>query len=222
MIFLKIMTTTKENMNYCKQYMDLISRRTAMAVMIFVGVLFSASPLMAEEAGGDGQNDNSPEIIRTIANYDIPNVDVIRMDGKKLSFIKEMDDGRPVIMNYIFTSCSAICPMLSHVLSQVQVKLGKDSQKVHLVSISIDPENDTPAKLNEFAKKFGADSGWDFYTGTREASLAIQKAFNVYRGDKMNHSSVILMRAGPGKSWLRLQGFIGTDKVIQEYVAFGK
>ncbi len=85
------------------------------------------------------------------------------------------------------------------------------------MSISIDPESDTPTILSEYAKKFGAGSDWDFYTGTTEASLAIQKAFNAYRGDKMNHSSVIFMRAAPGKSWVRLEGFVSPDVAIREY-----
>jgi protein SCO1/2 len=163
-------------------------------------------------------NKEATEFTQSIGNYKVPDVSVVRQDGQKLSFIKELDDGRPIVMNFIFASCSAICPMLSHVFSKVQDKLGKSGQKYHLVSISIDPENDTPAKLTEYAHKFEAGSSWDFYTGTIETSIAIQKAFNVYRGDKMNHSSVILMRAEPGKSWLRLDGFMSPDEVIHEYV----
>jgi protein SCO1/2 len=85
------------------------------------------------------------------------------------------------------------------------------------VSISIDPENDTPAVLIDYGKKFAAGVHWDFYTGTAESSLAIQKAFDAYRGDKMNHSSVIFMRAAPDKSWLRLEGFGSPDAVVREY-----
>jgi len=51
--------------------------------------------------------------------------------------------------------------MLSHVFSKVQDKLAD----MHLVSISIDPENDTPAKLREYGKKFAASAHWDYYTG---------------------------------------------------------
>jgi protein SCO1/2 len=167
---------------------------------------------MAEESKKE-----APEYHQSIGNYKVPDVSVIRQDGKKLSLIKELDDGRPVIMNFIFASCSAICPMLSHVFSKVEDKLTEKGQKFHLVSISIDPENDTPSKLNEYAHKFEAGSNWDFYTGTIETSVAIQKAFNVYRGDKMNHSSVILMRAAPGKSWLRLDGFMSPGEVVHEY-----
>jgi len=204
-------------MNFPNQTMKLIGRTAVMVVIIFFGVFFSASPLMAEELNNVEMDNPAPEFTRSIVNYDIPNVEVIRKDGKKLSFIQEIDDGRPVIMNFIFASCSAICPMLSHVFSQVQTKLDKDIPKVHLMSISIDPENDTPAKLREYALKFGAGSYWDFYTGTLEASIAVQKAFNAYRGDKMNHSSIILMRVAPGKPWLRLEGFMSPDAVIREY-----
>ena len=158
-----------------------------------------------------------PSLLAWLLITIMPDVAVVRQDGKKLSFIKELDDGRPVILNFIFASCSAICPMLTHVFSKVQTKLEKDSKKFHLISISIDPENDTPTKLTEYAKRFEAGPHWDYYTGTRETSIAIQKAFNAYRGDKMNHASVIFMRAAPGKPWLRLEGFVSPDAVIREY-----
>jgi protein SCO1/2 len=204
-------------MYYCNQTLDLMGRRVALTLIIFLAILFSSRPLLAEEPNAAEQKTDAPEIIRSIANYDVPDVAVVRNDGKKSSFSKELDDGRPVILNFVFISCSAICPMLSHVFSKVQTQLDKDSQKVHLMSISIDPESDTPAKLTEYAKKFGAGPDWNFYTGTRAASIALQKAFNAYRGDKMNHTSVILMRAKPGKPWLRVEGFLSPDAVISEY-----
>lgn len=186
-------------------------RQLVIPVIVFFAVLFVPLLSVAEES-------SQPEFTRSVVNYTLPDLTVIRQDGKKLSFSKELDDSRPVILNFIFASCSAICPMLSHVLSKVRTKLAKEGQKVHLVSISIDPENDTPAKLIEYSKKFGgAVAGWDYYTGTMKDSIAIQKAFDVYRGDKMNHSSVIFMRAKPDKSWLRLEGFASPDAVVHEY-----
>jgi protein SCO1/2 len=204
-------------MYYCNKTLDLMGRRIALTLIIFLAIIFSPRPLMAEESNTVGQKTDAPEFTRSIVNYEVPDIAVVPQDGKKISFLKGLDDGRPVILNFVFVSCSAICPMLSHVLSKVQTKLDNDSQKVHLISISIDPESDTPAKLIEYAKKFGAGPDWDFYTGTREASIAIQKAFNAYRGDKMNHASVIFMRAAPGKPWLRLEGFVSPDAVIHEY-----
>jgi protein SCO1/2 len=189
-------------MYYCNQAHLLIGQRRVIPVILFVVIFFSSTPLMAEKLSNNEQKNDFPEYTSSIGNYNIPDVAVIRQDGKKISFIKELDDGSP---------------MLSHVFSKVQDKLAKNGQKFHFVSISIDPENDTPAKLVEYAHKFEAGSHWDFYTGTIETSIAIQKAFNVYRGDKMNHSAVILMRAAPGKSWLRLDGFVSPDDVIREY-----
>ncbi len=195
-----------------QQYQQINAGRRALLLLLFACSAIFSSAVMAEEGSS-----NTADFTSTAANFTTPDVSVVNKNGKKLSFLKELDDGRPVIMNFIFASCSAICPMLSHVFSKVQDKLGKSGQKFHLVSISIDPENDTPAKLTEYAHKFEAGSNWDFYTGTIETSLAIQKAFNVYRGDKMNHSSVILMRVAPGKPWLRLDGFVSPDEVVLEY-----
>jgi protein SCO1/2 len=182
-----------------------------------VFILVFSGPLLAGEASNVGQDINRPAYTRTMANYKVPDVAMIRQDGKLLSSLHELDDGRPVILSFVFVSCSAICPMLSHVLSKVQSKLTKDNQSVHLVSISIDPENDTPTQLIEYSKKFGAGDGWDFYTGSRKNSHVLQKAFNAYRGDKMNHQSVILMREKPSNSWVRLEGFMSPDDIINEF-----
>lgn len=183
----------------------------------------------AEHQGGHEQHEHhehqampasSAPVARTEVEYQIPDVRVVREDGKKVSFLKELDDGRPVMVNFIYASCSAICPVLSHVFAKVQSKLGDDAKKIHMVSVSIDPENDTPAKLREYAAKFKAGPQWNHYTGTLEASVAIQKAFNAYRGDKMNHTPLTLMRAAPGKPWIRLDGFAGPDALVKEYRAF--
>jgi protein SCO1 len=191
-----------------------------LAVTVLITATFWPAFSMAKESRQSNQEKQNPhpDYIRSIINnYAIPDIEIINKDDKKLSLIKELDDGRPIMMNFIFASCSAVCPMLSHVFMQVQNKLGKESRNIHLVSISIDPENDTPSILNAYAKKFKAGSEWDFYTGRLETSIAIQKSFNVYRGDKMNHSSVILIRSKPGKPWLRLEGFASPDAVIHEY-----
>jgi protein SCO1/2 len=85
------------------------------------------------------------------------------------------------------------------------------------MSISTDPEQDTPARLREYAHKFGAGPGWQHYTGSLPASLATQRAFDVYRGDKMSHTPVTLMRAAHGKSWRRIDGFVRPDELLDEY-----
>lgn len=156
--------------------------------------------------------------IRTATlHYDAPPVQLVRDDGKVVSLREEMNDGRPVVLNFIFTSCGSVCPLMSQVFSQFQHGLGTAADKVHLMSISIDPEEDTPARLRDYAKKFHAGPGWQHYTGTVEASVAAQRAFAVSRGDKMTHAPVTFMRAAPGEPWLRIDGLVTPAELLAQY-----
>jgi protein SCO1/2 len=119
-----------------------------------------------------------------------------------------------VVLNFIFTTCTAICPAMSQTFARIQ---SQHLEGVHMVSVSIDPEQDTPARLTEYAQRFGAGPAWTFYTSTPEASTAMQRAFGVYRGDKMNHGPVTFLRAAPGKPWVRLEGFAKAEDVVKEY-----
>ncbi|MBV8259576.1 MAG: SCO family protein, partial [Paraburkholderia sp.] len=102
-------------------------------------------------------------------------------------------------------------------LEKLQSELGSERDKVHIVSISIDPEEDTPPRLRAYAARFEAGPEWQHYTGTVEASIAAQRAFNVYRGDKMNHTPVAFLRAAPGKPWLRIDGFATPSELLAAY-----
>jgi protein SCO1 len=149
--------------------------------------------------------------------YAVPAVTLVRDDGKVVSLRQEMNDGRPVLLNFIFTSCGSICPLMSQLFEQFQYKLGPDVRQVHLMSISIDPEADTPGRLAEYARRFGAGPEWQHYTGTLNASLAAQRAFDIYRGGKMSHVPVILMRAAPDQPWRRIDGLVTPDDLLREY-----
>lgn len=153
---------------------------------------------------------------RSTANYTLPRVDLVRQDGKTVALPDELDDGRPVVLNFIFTTCATVCPVTSQIFAQLQRRLGSDRDRVHLVSISIDPEEDTPARLGEYARKFKAGPQWTHYTGTVQASIAAQRAFDVYRGDKMNHTPVTFLRGAPGRPWVRIDGFATADELAAE------
>ena len=170
---------------------------------------------MADEASAPASATSHP--IVSIREYAVPAVRLVRADGKVVSLPEEMNDGRPVVLNFIFTTCRTICPLMSSVFSQFERRLGAEADKVHLMSISIDPEQDTPARLTEYARKFHAGPEWQHYTGTLDASIKAQRAFDVYRGEKMSHAAVTLMRAAPGKPWLRIEGFVTPDDLVRDY-----
>jgi protein SCO1/2 len=152
-----------------------------------------------------------------MASYEAPAVSMIDQRGRKAAFSSTLDDGRPVILNFIFTSCTTICPVLTQILLEVQAKLGDARERVHMVSVSIDPEYDTPARLLDYTKQNRTGPQWDFYTGSLEDSIRVQKAFNAYRGGKMNHEAVVLLRGPRGSNWIRLDGFASADQIITVY-----
>jgi protein SCO1/2 len=154
---------------------------------------------------------------RTTARYRIPDVGLVRADGARVRLRRELDDGKPVILNFVFTSCAAVCPVMSATFAQLQRRLADDPGQAHLISISIDPEEDTPERLRDFARSLHAGPQWSFYTGTLEASIAAQRAFDAYRGDKMNHVPVTFLRAAPDQPWVRLEGFATAEAIVAEY-----
>ena len=158
-----------------------------------------------------------PTVKRTEMAYKVPELMLVRQDGTRVRFPAEIDDGRPVVLDFIYTSCTEICPVTSQIFSEFQEKLGSERAHVKMVSISIDPEYDTPARLTQYAKRYNAGSQWQHYTGSLESSVAMQKAFDVYRGDKMNHFPVTFLRVAPGKPWVRLEGFATPNVLLQEY-----
>jgi len=172
---------------------------------------------MAAIAPHDSTANLGVSVRQELVPYVVPRVTLVRNDGKSVSLPEEMDDGRPVLLNFIYTSCGSTCPLMSQIFAQFQRKLGAEAAGVHIMSISIDPEEDTPARLTEYARKFGAGPEWQHYTGTLSASLTAQRAFDVYRGDKMSHAPVTLLRAAPGKPWRRIDGFVTPDNLVQEY-----
>jgi protein SCO1 len=155
--------------------------------------------------------------ISTMAAPKLPDVALVRDDGTRVRFLSDLNDGRPVVLSFIFTTCSTICPTISQSLAQFQEALGPAVKQVHMMSISLDPENDNVARLHEYAQKFSAGPQWQHYTGSLDASVAIQRVFGVYRTDKMNHSPVYFIRPAPGKPWTRLEGFATANDLLNQY-----
>ena len=98
-----------------------------------------------------------------------PNVELTTHEGKKVRFFDDLIKDRVVAINFIFTSCTNICPLETARLREVQKILGERvGRDIYMYSISIDPKNDTPKVLKNFAKKFGVGPGWLFLTGKEE------------------------------------------------------
>lgn len=158
----------------------------------------------------------APGIDRKEADYRVPAVDLVRDDGRRVALAAELSQDRLVMLNFVFTTCTAICPVTSQIFAEAQARLAPLAQRLQMISVSIDPEQDTPARLRDYAKRFGAGPQWRHYTGTPEASIVVQKAFDTWRGDKMNHQPVTLLRAPGATRWVRLEGFVSPTQLAAE------
>lgn len=155
--------------------------------------------------------------VRSVKNYSIPDVVLVDADARPVRLRQLLGTRDPVMMNFVFTTCGTICPVTTKVLSDVPARLGFEGRRLRMVSISIDPENDTPLQLQAYARSFQAGERWKFLTGRTEDVRAVLLALDTYRGDKMNHEPVTLMRQAAGKSWVRIDGFATPDELVREF-----
>ena len=152
----------------------------------------------------------------SVQTYSVPAVKLVDADGVSRPLAKALDDGRPVVMTFMYSSCTTVCPIVNQTLVQFEHLLAADRPKVNTVSISIDPTHDTVQKLAEHAKRSGASGA--FYTGDPGVSELVQRAFNVWRGgDKMNHKAVFLMKAPGVAGWVRIDGLITPAELLSIY-----
>jgi protein SCO1/2 len=153
-----------------------------------------------------------------VMTYAVPDVKLIDSNGKTVALRELVNERSSTILNFIFTTCTTICPVMSATFQQIQEQLGPDRKDVHLISISIDPENDTPAKLKAYSEKFKTGSQWTLLTGSLENSLAAQKAFGIFAGEKMNHKPVTFLKTkGSETQWVRIDGLAEASQIIKEF-----
>jgi protein SCO1/2 len=159
---------------------------------------------------------------RTIEKYSVPDVTLVNQDGKRINFKTFLNTDKPVILDFIYGTCTTICPVLSIGYSHFQKKMGPDADKVRLVSISIDPDNDTPQVMKEYLQRYNAQEGWDFLTGNREDIIKVMRAFDAYVTNKMNHYPLTILH-GPGdENWIRINELLSTSDLMKEYKLLSK
>jgi len=160
--------------------------------------------------------DREPRFTRTEVKVELPAVTVINQNGDAVDFRALLQGDKPVLVDFIFATCTTICPVLSAGYSSVQRKLGEDRDQVHLVSITIDPEHDGPDELTAYLERYRAKPGWDFLTGTREDIDLVMRGFDAFVPDKMSHRPLIFIRSPKSDQWVRLYGFAGSSDLLNE------
>jgi protein SCO1/2 len=125
-----------------------------------------------------------------------------------------------VVMDFVYTTCTTVCPVLSAVLGQVQAKLaGRLERDVRLVSITVDPVRDTPARLKAYGEKHGAGSGWVWLTGDTTTVNDVLKGFGAYAPDFTQHPPMVLVGDAKSGRWTRFLGFPSPEQILAQVEA---
>lgn len=153
---------------------------------------------------------------KSVESYKTPDVVLVNQDGAKVPFKRYIETNKPVILDFIYGTCTTICPVLSAGYASLQKKLGPDVRNVRMVSITIDPENDTPKVMKEYLNRYRAKPGWDFLTGSREDIDKVMHAFDAYIPDKMSHYQLTLIRSPKDGRWTRIKELISGSDLLNE------
>jgi protein SCO1 len=133
------------------------------ATLLFLALAALNEPLTAQ------QSPNAPgDSLSGAAREYFTDVQLITQNGDSVRLYSDLLKGKVVVINAFFGTCTGSCPRISGVLSGLQERLGDQlGRDVFLLSFSVDPEEDTPAKLKEYAERFHARPGWVFLTGSK-------------------------------------------------------
>lgn len=168
----------------------------AAAVLAFA---FSASPATAVP-GAPSQPTGPAEL----SAPSIPDVSLIDQDGKKIHFYSDLIEGKVVAVNFVFTTCSTICTPQGARFAELRKLLGEQAGKeVHLISVSIDPQVDTPPKLKAWSEKLGAGPGWTLVTGEKDEIVRLLKSLGAFDVDIKRHTPSLLLGNDRAKRWTR-------------------
>ncbi len=199
-----------------------------------IALLLSAAPAVAQHEHHAMENEGSAEAdhsahqemmtggadaadeVTELDGLSIPDVEVVTQDGETVRFYSDLVEGRVVAMNFVFTTCTTICPPMGAIFGQLENRLGdRAGRDVHLISVSVDPTTDTPERLAEWAARFGREPGWTLVTGEKGTVDALLKALEVFTADFSDHAPVVLLGNDAAGEWTRAYGLAPPETLAE-------
>jgi len=124
--------------------------------------------------------------------------------------------GHIVVMGFIYTSCTTVCPVISAIMQKVQAQLGERvGDEVLLLSVTVDPVRDTPSRLLEYSRAYQAGPGWRWVTGEPKAVNDTLKGLGVWSADYTSHPPTLLVGDGRSGEWTRYYGFTAPALLVE-------
>lgn len=142
--------------------------------------------------------------------------------GRRVALAKDLIAERIAVVNFVYTTCTTVCPVSSAMFAQLQERLGAALGKdVVLVSITVDPVRDTPERLRKYAAQYGAREGWTWLTGAKRDVDAVLKGFGAYTPNFEDHPPIVLVGDAAG-GWTRFFGFPSPEQLLARIEAARK
>lgn len=157
-----------------------------------------------------------PGLKVSMHSYRVPDVELIDDSGTPVVLRTLLAGDQPVAVNFIFTTCTTICPVMTATFAQMRRALGPEADRIQLVSITIDPEHDTPAALARYAERFHATAGWRFLTGSPADVERVLRTFDAWTGSKTSHRPITLLRRPGDSEWVRLEGLASGSTLAEQ------
>ena len=141
---------------------------------------------------------------------------LVNQNGQKMRFYSDLLQGKVVIINSFFATCTGSCLPLNRNLEKLQQGLGARMGKdVHILSISVDPTVDTPASLKAYAAKLNAGPGWYFLTGDKESVDFALKKIGQFVDNKESHLNVFIIGNERTGLWKKAFGLAKSDELLK-------
>lgn len=141
---------------------------------------------------------------------------LLNQDGKPMRFYSDVLQGKTVVVESFFSTCSGTCPLMNATFAKIQKAFGdRVGRDIVLVSITVDSENDTPAKLKEYAARVGARPGWIFLTGSKPNVAAALEKLGLAVPTREQHKNIFLVGNEPQGLWKKVFGLSGAEEIVR-------
>jgi protein SCO1/2 len=188
---------------------------------IALGVALSAwalamPPALAHDPHAHHRQAEAQPVAAQSARVALADTLLLDQDGRRLRFKSDVVGERIVIVDFIYTTCTTVCPVVSATLAQVQGQLGaRLGRDVALLSVTVDPVRDTPARLKDYGARLGAGPGWSWLTGAKPQVDEVLKAFGAYTPNFADHPPLVLVGDAKTGQWLRFYGFPSAEQLVK-------
>ena len=185
----------------------------------FILIVALASLNQSAQAQGQANKDTGQTVAaaqQSAAHKYFTDVQLVNQNGEKMRLYSDLLQGKVVIINSFFATCPGSCLPMNRNLEKIQAALGDRLGKdIHIISISVDPEVDTPASLKEYAKKLHAKPGWFFLTGSKEnVDFALNK-LGQFVSDKNDHLNIFIIGNERTGLWKKAFGLAPSDELVK-------